>query len=174
MAVAFTMVTTLQNEFNARLNMNALGFSIAFSSLMIGRLFLQIPLGRLSDRIGRKPVILAGLILLTPATALLGEVTTMFQLTLLRIVQGIAAAMIAAPAFAVAADLSKTGGEGRQMSFITMGFGLGMAVGPLLAGLLAVVFFELVFWAGGFLCLVGALAVYKYLTETVEKGKHIV
>ena len=96
---------------------------------MIGRLILQIPLGRLSDYIGRKPLILGGLVLMVPATALLGEVTSMLQLVLLRVLQGIAAAGISAPAFAVAADLSKSGGEGRQMSMITMGFGLGMAVG---------------------------------------------
>jgi len=168
MAMAFSMVTTLENEFNTRLGINALGFSIAFSSLMIGRLVLQIPLGRLSDYVGRKPLILGGLILMAPATALLGEVTSMFQLILLRVLQGIAAAGIAAPALAVVADLSKSGGEGRQMSVITMGFGIGMAVGPLIAGLLAVVFFELPFLAGGLLPLVGVWIVYRYMPETIH------
>lgn len=168
MAMAFSMVTTLENEFNTRLGINALGFSIAFSSLMIGRLVLQIPLGRLSDYVGRKPLILGGLILMAPATALLGEVTSMLQLTLLRVMQGIAAAGIAAPALAVVADLSKSGGEGRQMSIITMGFGVGMAIGPLLAGLLAVIFFELPFLAGGVLSLVGVWIVYRYMPETIH------
>lgn len=168
MASNFSMVTTLENEFNSRLGINALGFSIAFSSLMIGRLILQIPLGRLSDYIGRKPLILGGLIMMIPATALLGEVTTMLQLVLLRIFQGIAAAGISAPAFAVAADLAKSGGEGRQMSMITMGFGLGMAVGPLVSGLLAIIFFELPFLVGGLLSLLAAGVVLKLMPETVE------
>ena len=104
---------------------------------------------------------------MAPATALLGEVTSMFQLTIMRVFQGIAAAAIAAPAFAVAADLSKSGGEGRQMSIITTGFGLGLAVGPLLAGLLAVIFFELPFFTGGLLSLVGAFVVFKFMPETI-------
>lgn len=174
MAFCFSMLTTLENEFNAQLGMNALGFSIAFSSLMVGRLILQVPLGRLSDYIGRRPLILAGLLMMAPATALLGESTSMLQLTLLRVAQGIAAAGIAAPAFAVVGDLARSGGEGRQMSIITMGFGLGIAVGPLLAGILAVVFFELPFITGGVLALVAAWVVYRYLPETVGRKAAVV
>lgn len=173
MALAFSMVTTLENEFNAKLGINALGFSIAFSSLMIGRLILQIPLGRLSDHIGRKPLILGGLLLLAPATALLGEATSMLQLTLLRVFQGIAAAGIAAPAFAIVGDLAKAGGEARQMSVITMGFGLGMAIGPLIAGVLAIIFFELPFLAGAALSLIGVWIVFKFMPETVHGRKAI-
>jgi len=172
MASAFSMVTTLENEFNTKLGITAFGFSFAFSMLMVGRLLLQVPLGRLSDFIGRKPLIIAGLILMAPATILLGEVTTLTQFVLVRLAQGAAAAAIAAPAFAIAADLSTSGGEGRQMSIITMGFGLGIATGPLIAGLLAVIFFELPFFAIGLLTLIGAVIVYYFMPETVE-GKRV-
>jgi MFS family permease len=169
MANGFSMVTTLENEFNARLDMTALGFGIAFSVLMVGRLVFQIPLGRLSDFIGRKPLVVLGLLLMAPATALLGEVNDMPQLILTRLFQGIASACIAAPAFAVAADLSQLGGEGRQMSVLTMGFGLGLAAGPLLAGLLAVLFFELPFLVGGLMSLAAAWIVLRHMPETVQR-----
>jgi len=169
MAGAFSMVSALENEFNARLSINALGFGVAFSSLMVGRLLFQVPLGHLSDRVGRRPIILIGLLFTAPAIVLLGEIHTLTQFILLRLFQGITAAAIAAPAFAVAADLSRAGGEGRQMSVITMGFGLGIATGPLIAGLLSVVFFELPFLAIGALTLVGLWLVYRYLPETVSK-----
>lgn len=172
MASAFSMVTTLENEFNSKLGITAFGFSFAFSMLMVGRLLLQVPLGRLSDFIGRKPLIIGGLVLMAPATIMLGEVTTLTQLVLVRLGQGIAAAAIAAPAFAIAADLSTSGGEGRQMSIITMGFGLGIATGPLIAGLLAVIFFELPFFTIGILTLLGAVVVYYFMPETVE-GKRV-
>jgi MFS family permease len=168
MASSFSMVTTLENEFNLRLGINALQFSVAFTALMVGRLILQVPLGRLSDFIGRKPIVLIGMLLLAPATALLGEVTSLTQLIVLRIFQGITAAGIAAPAFAVAGDLAERGGEGRQMSIISMGFGLGLALGPLLAGLLAVPFFELPFLTMGILCLIGAWIIFRYMPETVH------
>jgi MFS family permease len=169
MASSFSMLTTLENEFNARLQQTALGFSIAFSALTFSRLLVQVPLGRLSDRIGRKPLIIAGLILMSPATALLGWAATTLQLTGLRVVQGIGSAGVAAPTFALAADLSRVGGEGRQMSVITMGFGLGIALGPLIAGVLAVFFFELPFYVGALLSLAGAWVVYHYVPETVQR-----
>lgn len=168
MACCFSMVTTLENEFNARLEMTAIGFSIAFSMLMVGRLIFQVPLGHFSDKWGRKPFILGGLILMALTTIVLGEVQTMAELVFIRLLQGIAAAGVAAPAFALAADLSKAGGEGRQMSVVTMGFGLGIAVGPLLSGLLSVFFFELPFLVIGLASLVGAWVVYRRMPETVR------
>lgn len=171
MACCFSMVTTLENEFNARLDMTAIGFSIAFSMLMVSRLIFQVPLGHFSDQWGRKPFILAGLILMGLTTIALGEVQTMTQLIIVRLLQGIAAAGVAAPSFALAADLSKAGGEGRQMSVVTMGFGLGIAVGPLLAGLLTVVFFELPFLIIGASTLIGSWVVYLHMPETVRNER---
>lgn len=167
MAGSFSMMTTLEKQFNDRLHETAFGFSVAFSALMVSRLIFQIPLGRLSDRIGRKPLIVVGLLLMAPATALLGVVTSTAQLTGARFLQGLAAAAVAAPAFALAGDLAVGGGEGRQMSLLTTGFGLGIAIGPLVAGLLAVVSFELPFFVAGAALVVGAWVVQRFVTETV-------
>jgi len=168
MAVTIVMMSALENEFNARLDQTAIGFGVAFSALTLTRVLFQVPLGRLSDHTGRKPLIVGGLILLAPATAALGLVGSTLQLTLLRLVQGLATAGIAAPAFALAGDLAKSGGEGRQMSVLTLGFGLGIAVGPLLAGILGVIGLELPFVLGGLLSLVAAWIVGKWVPETVD------
>lgn len=167
MAGSFSMMTTLEKQFNDRLHETAFGFSVAFSALMVSRLIFQIPLGRLSDRLGRKPLIVGGLLLMAPATALLGVVTSTAQLTGARLLQGLAAAAVAAPAFALAGDLAVGGGEGRQMSLLTTGFGLGIAIGPFVAGLLAVVSFELPFFVAGAALVVGAWVVQRFVTETV-------
>ncbi len=171
MAASFSMMGALENQFNQRLSQNALGFGVAFSALMVSRLIFQVPFGWLSDRIGRKYIIIAGMILLAPATILLGLAATTLQLTGYRVFQGLASAAVAAPAFALAGDLAQRGGEGRQMSLITTGFGLGIALGPLLAGVLAVAAFELPFIIGGVLSLIGAWVVFHYVPETVHRGE---
>jgi MFS family permease len=167
MAAAFSMVTPLEKQFNIRLNESAFDFAIAFSAVMFSRLLFQIPVGRLSDHIGRKPLIIMGLIVMAPVTALLGEAGTTLQLIGLRVIQGIGSAGIAAPAMALAADLSKTGGEGRQMSITTMGFSLGISVGPLLAGVLAVFSFRLPFVIVGLMMLISIWIVLRYVPETI-------
>lgn len=171
MAFSYSIMVTLEKQFNDRLGMTAMGFAIAFSALMVSRLLFQIPFGRLSDRIGRKPLIVVGLLAMAPATILLGEVTSLPELIGLRIIQGVGSAAIAAPAFALAADLSSAGGEGRQMSILTMGFTFGIATGPLFSGILAVFFFELPFLLGGVLLLLGAWIVYRVVPESVGRER---
>lgn len=171
MASSFSMMSSLEEQFNQRLGQGAFGFGLAFSALMVSRLLAQVPLGWLSDRIGRKPLIIGGLILMAPATMLLGVAGTTLQLTGFRLFQGVASAAIAAPAFAMAADLARSGSEGRQLSIVTTGFGLGIALGPLIAGVLATVVFELPFIIGGVLTIMGAWIVYRYVPETVHRSE---
>lgn len=173
MAMIHATLTALENELNLRLQQTALGFGIAFSALIFSRLLIQVPLGRLSDRIGRKPLIVGGLILMAPATVLLVRAETTLQFTLLMVVQGIAMAAIASPAYALAADVARLGQEGQQMGMVTLGFGLGMAVGPFLAGSLAVLAFELPFVVGGLATLFGAWYVRRFVPEAAASRKDL-
>lgn len=168
-ACCFSMVTTLENAFNSRLNITAIGFSFAFSTLIITRLIFQIPLGYFSDNYGRRPFILIGLIIMGISTVVLGEIQTMTQFIIIRLIQGVASAAVVAPVFALAADLSDEGGEGRQLSIVTMGLGLGIAIGPLLTGVLAVYFFALPFIVIGGITLAGAAIIYHYMPETISQ-----
>lgn len=167
MAGAFSMMTPLEQEFNRRLHETALEFGIAFSALIFSRVVLQIPMGKLSDRFGRKPFIVTGMIIMAVSTALLGVAETTHQLIWFRVLQGIGAAGIVAPALALAGDLAKAGEEGRKLSIPTMGFGCGIAAGPLIAGILAKSDFELPFLYAGAMIMIGAWVLFRCLPETV-------
>lgn len=168
MASAYSMVATLENEFNARLHQTALAFGIGMSALIASRLIFQFPAGWLSDRVGRRILVVIGLGVMATVTPFLGLIKTSLGFTVLRGLQGIASAGIAAPAFALAGDLASAGKEGQQMSLVTMGFGLGIATGPLIAALLSPVLFVLPFIVGGLLSLVAIWIVYRYVPETIE------
>ena len=166
MASAYSMMSALENEFNARLDQTALGFGIAFSALTVSRMIVQTPLGYLSDRIGRKPLIVTGLILMAPTTVMLGMVGTTLGLTGARALQGITSAAISAPTFALVGDLSSEEGQGRQMSIVTTGFFSGIAVGPLIAGYFSQMAFVLPFAIGGVMLLIGAAIVHFLVPES--------
>jgi len=168
MASAYSMMSALENEFNARLQQTALGFGVAFSALTVSRMIVQTPLGYLSDKIGRKPLIVSGLILMAPATVWLGLVGSTLELTAARALQGVTSAAVSSPAFALVGDLSNKEGEGRQMSIITTGFFLGIAIGPLIAGFLSQIAFYLPFLIGGGMLLIGAAIVQLFVPESRE------
>jgi len=168
MASAISMMVALENQFNQRLSQTAIGFGLAFSALTFSRGFLQIPLGKAADIWGRKPLIITGLLLLTPTTILLGFVATTGQLIVVRLAQGVAMAGISAPVFALAADKTDSESAGTQMSIITMSFGIGIAFGPVLAGIMAgYVSFQSPFIVAGVSCLVMAALMGKFVQETV-------
>jgi MFS family permease len=169
MASAFTMIVTLENAINARIHQSAFAFGVVFAALMVSRLVFQVPLGRLSDRIGRKALIIGGLLVMVPGTALIGLAHSTLSLVVLRIVQGIGSAGVAAPTFALVGDSARAGGEGRQTSIVTTGFGLGLACGPLIAGALGTVGLQLPFYVGGGILLLAAGAGYLFIAETVER-----
>jgi MFS family permease len=171
MASSIAMIAPLEQTFNQRLSLSATTFGIAFSALLFSRIATQIPLGHLSDRRGRKRLIVSGLLVLAVSLAPMGLVTSIWQLVALRILQGVATAAVAAPAFALAGDLARAGGEGRQMSIITMGFGLGIAAGTFAAGILAVVSLALPFWVAACATLLAALVVYRNVPETVARSE---
>ncbi len=174
LASSLSMIAALENEFNRRLSQTAIGFGIAFSALTVSRLFVQIPIGRWSDHIGRKKLIVGGLVALAPITVLHGYVQTTLQLVILRLVQGVSLAAVAAPAFALAGDLAPAGNEGHEMSFVTMGFGLGLGAGPLIAGLLAgYLGFVVPFWVVGSLAVVAAWGVWRFSRESIGPGGEV-
>ncbi|MBS1271393.1 MAG: Bacillibactin exporter [Candidatus Marinimicrobia bacterium] len=170
MAAAISMMVALENEFNHRLSQTAIGFGVAFSALTISRVFLQIPLGKAADIWGRKIVIVLGFIILAPTTIWLGFVDTTGQLVVARLAQGVGMAGISAPIFAIAGDKAREGSSGTQMSIVTMSFGLGIAAGPVMAGVMSgFVSFQSPFILGGALCLVAAWLVGQFVTETIQR-----
>ncbi len=165
MACAYSLLGTLENEFNTRLQQTVLGFGIASSALTISRMIVQTPLGYLSDKVGRKPLIILGLVLMAPVTLLMGWVTSTMQLTITRALQGFTSAAIASPALALAGDLSTEEGEGQQMSIATSGFFLGITIGPLIAGYFSQFAFALPFGLASVLLLIGAVTVHRFVPD---------
>lgn len=99
--------------------------------------FLFVPVwGRLSDRVGRRPVLLASIAATAAGMVLLGFANSLVLLFAARVFTGLATANIAV-AQAYIADITPPEGRARGMGLIGLGFGLGFTFGPLFGGLLS-------------------------------------
>lgn len=99
--------------------------------------FLAAPMwGRLSDRVGRRPVLLVSLAGTVVAYIGLGLVDSLWMLFAARALGGAMAGNIAA-AFAYVADVTTPDNRARGMGMIGAAFGLGFIAGPAIGGILA-------------------------------------
>jgi len=140
----------------------ATGVSIGlvFSAFSLSRCLLSPFIGRLSDRIGRKRILMIGLASYTLASVLYALAMSLWQLGIFRFVQGAAAAMVTPIAQAYIGDITPRGKEGRTMNLFYSSMFLGMALGPLLGGGLSALWsYELAFYAMGILSTVALVLV---------------
>ncbi len=99
---------------------------------------ITVPIfGRLGDYFGRKPFVIASIILFTTASLLCGAANSMLFLVLARALQGIGGGMLVGTAFASIADLFPDAKlRLRWQVVMSVGYGIGNAVGPSLGGFL--------------------------------------
>ena len=107
---------------------------LAIYSLM--QLFAAPLWGRLSDRVGRRPVLMISMAASVLAYLWIGSATAMWMLFTARALAGACAGNIAA-AQAYIADITKPEERAKGMGLIGAAFGLGFIIGPALGGLLA-------------------------------------
>ncbi|GMU44675.1 MAG: TCR/Tet family MFS transporter [Xanthomonadales bacterium] len=134
--------------------------------------FLASPLlGALSDRFGRRPVILLSNLGLGLDYILMAVAQTLPLLFLGRVIGGITSASIAT-ANAYIADVTPP--EKRAASFGMLGaaFGLGFVIGPAVGGLLGSLDVRLPFWVAAALSLLNFLYGLFVLPESLPAGRH--
>jgi DHA1 family tetracycline resistance protein-like MFS transporter len=115
--------------------------------------FLCAPiLGNLSDRFGRRPVLLYAIGALGVDYVIMGAAPTLGWLLLGRGISGMAGASFT-PAYAYVADISPPEGRARNFGVVSAMFGLGFIIGPALGGFLAHFGARAPFFAAATLCL---------------------
>lgn len=149
------------------LGASGLWIGMIFSGFAAARAIFMPIVGRLSDQSERKKFIVAGLFayaLLSLGYVMAGSV---YSLTVVRFLHGIASAMVVPIAMAYIGDLSKRGEEGTYMAKFQVSFFLGLGSGPLLGGVLNDVFgFSSAFYAMAGLSALSFLVIVLFLPES--------
>ncbi|HEY0625029.1 MFS transporter [Sphingomonas sp.] len=126
-------------------------------------------LGNLGDRFGRRPVILAAMLIFAADYALMAFAPTIAWLFAGRLIAGIAGAVYG-PANAILADVTPPEKRGATFGLMGAAFGIGFIIGPALGGLLADLGPRAPFIAAAALAAINAAWISIWLPETLAPG----
>jgi len=163
--MGFSAMVAMENPILDRIGGSKAGFGLVFAITTLTRLFVQFPVGVASDRVGRKPFVVWGLLLSAPLVGLMGFAHSLLEFVALRGVLGVALAGVIAPSYALAADVVDDHRSGEQLAVVTTAFSVGFAFGPLLAGGVAFLGFAVPFVVAAALTVVGGVAVWLLVAE---------
>jgi DHA1 family tetracycline resistance protein-like MFS transporter len=139
---------------------------LLFASYSVMQLIFSPVLGRLSDRYGRRPILLISLLGTCLGFLILGFATTLWMLFLGRIIDGISGGNIST-AQAYIADVTTKENRAKGMGLIGAAFGLGFVFGPAIGGILSRWGINVPFLFAGGLALANTILLYFVLPETV-------
>ncbi|MFC6323663.1 MFS transporter [Companilactobacillus baiquanensis] len=136
------------------------------TSLFAFAQFIASPIvGKLSDRVGRKPVIAIGLGVYMISEFIFAIATSLPIFNLSRIIGGISAAMVIPTSMALGADLTDLKNRAKVIGWLSAAFSGGLILGPGLGGMLANIDYKTPFWVAGVMGLISALFTQFFLKE---------
>ncbi|WP_174626859.1 MFS transporter [Candidatus Methylobacter favarea] len=137
----------------------------------ISQSLLQIPFGLLSDRVGRKKIIIVGLILFFIGSVVAAVSTTIYGILAGRAIQGSGA--IAAAIMALVADLTQEVHRTKAMALIGasigVSFGVAITAGPVIAGIIGL---HGIFWLIALLAVLAIVIVLFLVPGPQQSKKH--
>jgi multidrug resistance protein len=133
-AIAYSIAVPVLPDLSRRLGASPTTIGLLFASFGLTLLIVSIPMGAISDRIGRKGPMLGGLVALAAASVLFAIGDTLPLLFAARLVQGAADAVTWVVGFALLADLYGPEERGAVMGTVMSGATFAFMFGPTLGG----------------------------------------
>ncbi|MCW6624182.1 MFS transporter [Yersinia ruckeri] len=138
---------------------------IAIGIYGLAQAIFQIPFGLVSDRIGRKPLIVGGLLIFALGSVIAAISDSIWGIILGRALQGSGA--IAAAVMALLSDLTREQNRTKAMAFIGVSFGITFAIAMVLGPIVTHAFgLSALFWAIAVLALLGIVITLAVVPST--------
>lgn len=163
--IGFGMIVPILGRYAERFGAGGLEVGLLFASFSVAQMIFAPVLGRVSDRIGRKPVIILALLGTALGSFITGAAGALWVLFVGRFIDGASGASIAVAQGAVT-DIAPPEQRARLLGMLGAAFGLGFVLGPALGGLAALGGPHVPFYLAGTLAVINAVAAYIRLPET--------
>jgi DHA1 family multidrug resistance protein-like MFS transporter len=164
-SIVIPVMPFLRNE----LHLSAFSMGVMNALFAFAQFVASPIIGRISDRIGRKPILVLGLFLFTVSEYLFAVTNQLVLFDISRVIGGISAAMVVPTEMAFAADITTKKYRARVIGWLSAAFSGGLILGPGLGGLLANIDYKLPFWVAGTLGIVSMVAMYFTLPKKLEE-----
>jgi multidrug resistance protein len=132
--VAYSIAIPVLPDLSRKLGASPTVIGFLFASFGVTLLLVSVPMGAVSDRIGRKAPLVGGLAALAAASLIFAFADTLPWLFAARLVQGAADAVTWVVGFALIADLYPPNERGRVTGTVMMGTSFAIMVGPTIGG----------------------------------------
>jgi multidrug resistance protein len=163
--VGFGIVVPILGRYAQRFGAGGVWVGLLFASFSAASFICSPLLGRLSDRIGRKPVLLISLFGTAVASFVTGAANVLWLLFVGRLIDGASGASVSVAQGAVT-DMVPPEDRPRALGLLGAAFGVGFVVGPALGGLAALGGPHVPFFVAGAVALLNALVAIVRVPET--------
>ncbi len=170
--VGFGIIVPILGHYAETFGANGFQVGLMFATFSIAQMVCAPILGRISDRVGRKPVIIFSLIGTAVGSIVTGMAGALWVLFLGRALDGASGASVAVAQGAVA-DIAPPEQRAKLMGMMGAAFGVGFVVGPALGGLAALGGPHVPFFVAGGIAAVNAVVAIFRLPETKPDTSHI-
>jgi DHA1 family tetracycline resistance protein-like MFS transporter len=167
--VGFGIIIPLLPFYAQTFGASPFAIGLLFASFSLSQLIAAPLLGDLSDRWGRRPVLIVSLIGTAVSFAMLAVAGSLEMLFAARIVDGLSGGNITT-ARAYIADITTEEDRARAFGILGAAFGLGFIVGPALGGLFSHISYTAPIWAAAAITLVATALAWIWLPETVHRS----
>lgn len=164
--LSFSIVLPLLPYLAGELGASAFQIGLLGAVYPVAQFFGAPLLGRLSDRIGRKPVLILSIIGTMVGFVVLATARALPVLFVSRALDGITGGNISV-AQAYIADVTTREERGKALGMVGAAFGLGFILGPVTGGLLSGISYSAPAWLGAGLALANALLVTVFVPESL-------
>jgi DHA1 family tetracycline resistance protein-like MFS transporter len=165
--IGFGIVVPILGVYAERFGASGYAVGWLFATFSLAQLVFAPLLGRLSDRIGRKPVIILSLVGTAVGSFVTGAAGALWVLFLGRVIDGASGGSLAVAQAAVA-DIAEPEQRPRLVGMLGAAFGVGFVFGPAIGGLAALGGPHVPFYVAAALAAVNAVAALVRLPETLS------